>query len=175
MEEPMSTQDWLEAVWNRVTRAGLPVDYAVRLVAELRDHVEEAGQTLALGSPDDIATAVIDTYRSTHWTGRHPVVALILGPFCLTILVWNLYVSLGLEFVERIGGCLDPVSLAVSHVLVFASRFVPPLAVVCSLWTLHRLSGRPRLWFYAGLVPIVFFAPSMSSSSHRRPTPTTVI
>ncbi len=154
----MPPQPWLEAVWRTVVRRGLPAAYADRLVVELGEHAEDSGDPATLGPPDEIAAAAVRGYRSGRWAGRHPVLAQVVAPLLLAYLGWVVYVTAGVWLVERIGEARDPLSLAVAHVLVFASRFAAPLAAVGGLWLVHRRSGRPRWWFAGGGAAVALLA-----------------
>jgi hypothetical protein len=155
----MPHQQWLEQVRRAVVRGGLPHEYADRLVTELRDHAEEAGEgSTPLGSPDVIAAAAVHGYRADHWAGRHPVLAQLVAPFLVVYFGWVVYLTVSCWFVEKIGATHDPISLAVAYLLVFASRFVVPLAAVGGLWWVHRRSGRPWWWFTLGGAVVALLA-----------------
>lgn len=150
---------WLDQVRRAVVRRGLPADYADRLVTELREHAEDAGNDpAALGPPEAVAAAAVRGYRSDRWAGRHPVLTQLVAPLFTALFGWVVFVNAGVWLVDRLGGTHDPISLAVAHVLVFASRFAVPQAAVGGLWWLHRRSGRPRWWFAAGGATVALFA-----------------
>jgi hypothetical protein len=154
----MPPLNWHDEVWQRVIRCGLPPDYAERLVTELGEHAEDAGDPTVLGSPAVIAATAVSGYRSGRLAGRHPVLTQLVAPLLVALLGWIMCVNGSIWLVERIGGTYDPLSLTVAHLLVFVSRFAAPLLAVTGLWWIHRRSGRPRWWFAAGGAIIALLA-----------------
>lgn len=93
----MLHRPWTERVEDELSRRGVPARYRRRLLAELRDHVEDLKEEVMmqtedaldarLGDPEILAAQAAEEYRRTRWASRHPLLVFGLLPFPVTLLV----------------------------------------------------------------------------------------
>jgi hypothetical protein len=100
----MVSRRWLERVETELARRGVPAGRRSRLLAELRDHLEdltEGGKPMpetalddVLGRPEGLAEGAATEYRKESWIRRHPVWVFGLTPLPAALLGLVLYVLL---------------------------------------------------------------------------------
>src|SRR5579884_1187941 len=100
----MGSRRWLERVETELARRGVPAGRRSRLLAELRDHLEdltEGGKPMSetalddvLGRPEGLAEGAATEYRKESWVRRHPLWVFGLTPLPAALLGLVLYLLL---------------------------------------------------------------------------------
>jgi hypothetical protein len=100
----MVRRSWLECVESELARRRVPAGRRSRLLAELRDHLEdltEGGNRMSeiewndvLGSPEALAERAATEYRKESWIRRHPLCVFGFTPLPAALLGLALYVLL---------------------------------------------------------------------------------
>lgn len=100
----MDAQQSLEQLAVELRRRRLPHAYIERLLAELRDHMDDlnaqrssdmnTARTLdadlqqRIGDPIQLAKFVAEQYHRRSFLGRHPILTFLIAPLPLVVLVW---------------------------------------------------------------------------------------
>ncbi len=169
---------WLDRVAVELVRHGVPRRARVRLLAELRDHLDDIKQEgfdmdvgskldARLGDPGEVAAVAVTEYRRAGWVRRHPLLTFGLAPLpavVLGLIGYTLaFVLVGLA-IELI---LDEIPRAVAMVfgvtLMYSLPYMP--FVLIGAW-LGRLAGRHavgRAWFWVAVAQVALFAGSLVS------------
>ena len=100
----MVCRSWLERVNTESARRGVPAGRRSRLLAELRDHLEdltEGGKSMSeielndvLGRPEAVAERAATEYRKESWIRRHPLCVFGFSPLPAALLGLTLYLLL---------------------------------------------------------------------------------
>lgn len=154
--------DWLDKVQRELVACRLPADYQDRLLAELRDHVEdlhfaermremsaevmsssevrETAWESRLGDPQQIAQLARDNVMRRRFAGRHPILTFVVLPVPLLVVLWIAYAAglVGLfSGLDRFREAAWAISLA--GFLAHALAYVPALAATLVLaWWADR-------------------------------------
>jgi hypothetical protein len=134
-------------VEDELARRGVPARSRARLLAELRDHLDdltEGGSQMIteeiesrIGPPDELAAVATEEYRKASWVHRHPFVVFGLAPVPVTfacLLTFLVAVALVGTLIFWAAGWLDdpprPVAVVGAMTLHYGVRFVPFLLAV---------------------------------------------
>jgi hypothetical protein len=153
----------LENVAAGLRRQGLPRTEIVRLIEELKGHIEdlrtEQGGAMKdaavldkeiesrLGHAEEIVEATISNRRQTTIVGRHPILSFVVAPIPIALLSWMLFLFLFAGFFEllprllgeryaiegRAVGDWPPLVVYLVRGSALAMRFVPPGAAALIL------------------------------------------
>lgn len=166
----MGHRNWLERVANELAGQGLPAGARARLVAELRDHLEDltdGGAEMAselevearMGAPAEVAAAA--GRARAGWVRRHPLVVFGLGPVPAAVACVALYaaglVALGVA-ARAAGLAADSTARAAAGVLVAGAAFVPFALAALAFARLGVRAGVGRGWALAALAQIALVA-----------------
>jgi hypothetical protein len=121
----MVSRSWLERVDSELGRRRVPVSRRSRLLAELRDHLEdltEGGKSMSeielnvvLGPPEAVAERALTEYRKESWVRRHPLCVFGLSPLPATLLGLVLYVLLWVGVSELLERCFGELPVSGEH------------------------------------------------------------
>lgn len=170
----MQRRPWLERVAEELARQRLPGTVRTRLLAELRDHLEDLAEggidveterepELQMGSPEDLASGAAAEYRSA-WVRRHPLLVFAVAPAPLAILgvvAYMLSAAAAAYAVAAVGyhgegfqaiprSVLEPLASG----FACSIRFVPFLLVVAAFGWLGLRYRVGRWWLAAALIQI---------------------
>lgn len=171
----MDRRRWLERVEAELAGRGLPAGVRERLLAELRDHLDDltegrgemdADWEQRMGSPGELAAAAAAAHRRSGWVRRHPLVVFGLAPVPAMLLAVTCYVFvfpvLGYAIGAAVGadGEVPPAGFARSaaDVFFYGVAFVPFLGVAAALGWLAVRSGSPRWWAAAAVAQVAAVA-----------------
>lgn len=163
----MDRRRWLEWVAAELAGRGLPAGVRARLLAELRDHLDDLteGEGMEveqrMGSPAAVAAAV----EHRGWVRRHPVLVFGLAPVPVLLLTVASYVfifaSLGYALLSAAGfddsAPPDGTVRIAGDALWYGIAFVPFLAVTAAFGWLAVRSGTGR-WAVVALAQVVILA-----------------
>jgi hypothetical protein len=163
----MDRQRWLERVEAELAGRGLPAGVRARLLAELRDHLDDLTEggdmdvEQRMGAPAAVAAAV----EHRGWVRRHPVLVFGLAPVPAVLLAVVSYVlvfaGLGYALLAAAGfdDSAPPNGIAriVGDALWYGIAFVPFLAVTAVFGWLAVRSGAGR-WAVVALAQVVILA-----------------
>jgi hypothetical protein len=166
----MESRRWLERVERELAGQGLPAGVRARLLAELRDHLEdltEEGGGMAteaeidgrMGGPKGLAAAAADHRRAAGWARRHPLLAFGLAPVPAAALAAALY-GLGVLALWMAAGAAgyEGASFPAAAALVSGLGFVPFLLTAAVLGRLAARSGVGRHWELASVCQVALLA-----------------
>ena len=163
----MDRRRWLERVETELAGRGLPAGVRARLLAELRDHLDDLTEggdmevEQRMGNPADVAAAV----EHRGWVRRHPVLVFGLAPVPALLLAMAGYAvvlsGLGYALLAAAGfgdsAPPDGIARAAADALWYGIAFVPFLAVTAVFGWLAARSGAGR-WAVVALAQVVILA-----------------
>jgi hypothetical protein len=164
----MNRRQWLERVEAELAGQGLPAGVRERLLAELRDHLEDLteGEDMSveqrMGEPAALAAAV----EHRTWVRRHPGLVFGLAPVPALILAAACYVlvlaGLGYAFGEAPP---EGVVRSTAEALLCGIAFVPFLGVALGLGWLAVRSGAGGRWASVALAQVAILAGVLTVNS----------
>jgi len=184
----MSYHHLLERVALELRRQGLPRADVVRLVAELKDHVEdlltEHGGTMnaqvelesevesRLGQPEVLASAAVANRRQSSVFGRHPIWSFLIAPIPLVLVAWItlFFVCFGvLEALPWLFGSNYAIEgravrdwpsplIYLVRSVEVTMRFVPPAVAAALLCWCARRGGMSWRWTTAACLLVALIA-----------------
>jgi hypothetical protein len=172
----MDRRRWLERVADELAGRGLPAGVRGRLLAELRDHLEdltEGGADMAtaeevgqrMGEPGELAAAAAAEYRKAVWVRRHPLLVFGLAPAPAVLLGITVYMLA----IAAVGYAMDSAGVsdeslsrdglvrAVAAFVWYGVGFVPFLAATAAFGWLAARSGVRGRWLAAAVVQVALF------------------
>ncbi len=163
----MDRRRWLERVEAELAGRGLPAGVRARLLAELRDHLDDLTEggdmdvERRMGNPADVAAAV----GRRGWVRRHPALVFGLAPVPALLLAVAGYVLVlagpGYALLAAAGfgdpAPPDGVGRVAADALWYGTAFVPFLAVTAVFGSLAVRSGAGR-WAVVALAQVVILA-----------------
>lgn len=174
---------WIKRVEDELSRQGVPARYRRRLLAELRDHVEDLTDegmlmqtedvlNARLGDPEMLAAKAAEEFRRTRWTSRHPLLVFGLLPLPVTLFVFvTTLVLFGLAaycigwlIAGDVGQLPRPVVVALAYSAAWGVRFAPFVLLVVLFSRLHLRSQVSRWWLATAAVQVLVVAGSLVSS-----------
>ena len=170
----MDRQDWLEAVALQLHSTGVGVREQQRLLAELRDHIddlycEERNHAMSiealngglleqrLGKPEEVAAAAAVHAPRDKFARRHPIVTFLLLPIPALVLLWTTY-TLGLAGLLQLFREYKDADWAVSliGILIHGLAYVPAVALILLIaWVAVRSRSRIAWWLAASVMVAV--------------------
>jgi hypothetical protein len=169
----MDRRRWLERVEAELTGRGLPAGVRARLLAELRDHLDdltEGGSDMAvqieqqMGDPGELAAAAAAGHRG--WVRRHPMLVFVLAPIPAVLLAVTCYmlavVGLGYAVGEAVGEADEAppegIVRSAADALFYGIAFIPFVGVAVALGRLAIRSGAAGWWAVVALCQVTVFA-----------------
>jgi hypothetical protein len=163
----MDRRRWLERVGAELAGRGLPAGVRARLLAELRDHLDDLTEggdmevERRMGNPADVAAAA----GHRGWVRRHPALVFGLAPVPALLLAVACYVfvfaGLGYALLSAAGfndsAPPDGIVRTAGDALWYGVAFVPFLAVTAVYGWLASRSGTGR-WAVVALAQVVILA-----------------
>ena len=171
----MDRRRWLERVEAELAGRGLPAGARARLLAELRDHLEDLTEGAdmeverRMGDPAAVAAAV----EHRGWVRRHPVLVFGLAPVPAVLLAAACYIlalgglgyavdlalgGLGYALGEASSTLPEGVARSAADALFYGVAFVPFLGVALTIGWLAVRSGAGGWWVVAALAQVVLLA-----------------
>ena len=173
----MDRRRWLERVESELAGRGLPAGVRARLLAELRDHLEDLTEgggmdvERRMGDPADVAAAV----GHRGWARRHPILVFGLAPVPAVLLAAACYMlalaGLGYAIGEADGAPPEGVMRSGADALLYGVAFVPFVGVAAALGWLAVRSGAGGRWAVAALAQVVILAGLVSVQNTRSDLP----
>jgi hypothetical protein len=177
----MVSRSWLERVDTELARRGVPAGRRSRLLAELRDHLEdltEGGEHMSeiqvsdvLGQPEAVAEQAATEYRKESWIRRHPLCVFGFSPLPAALLGLTLYLLVAFGAAWLLGWLLEcafgerPVSgehemLARSIITAygFTVGLVPFVACAALFGRLAIRSKVSKWWLVIAVVQVAIVA-----------------
>ncbi len=121
----MGSRSWLERVGRELARRGVPAGRRSRLLAELRDHLEdlsEGGERMSkialdevLGQPEAVAEQAATEYRRESWIQRHPLWVFGITPLPAALLGLTLYLLLAFGAAWLLELCFGELPVSGDH------------------------------------------------------------
>lgn len=168
-----------ERLRKELRRQGLPGKYIHRVLREIGDHridlVEAAAdgtadaQTTAdaqLGDPRPLAVFVARQYRASRFSGRHPILALVVGPVLGLFLAWAAYFALFGLVLTSLRATIGEHTTAtywIAHLVHRGGLFIPSAVVAAAFCALALRSGRGTTWACGACLAVALLAAVFSS------------
>jgi|SRR5579884_1265821 len=121
----MGSRSWLERVGRELARRGVPAGRRSRLLAELRDHLQdltEGGERMSkialdevLGQPEAVAEQAATAYRKENWIRRHPLWVFGITPLPAALLGLTLYLLLAFGAAWLLERCFGELPVSGDH------------------------------------------------------------
>lgn len=171
----MDRRRWLERVEVELVGQGLPTGVRARLLAELRDHLDdlmegdematEEEMELRMGDPKQLALAATKEHWRAGWIGRHPLLVFGLGPVPAIILAVTGYMlaftALGYAIaaiVEDENAAPEGIARFIADALFYGIAFVPFLVVTVVVGWLAVRSRVAGWWAVAAMAQVAILA-----------------
>ncbi len=165
----MGSRSWLERVDTELARRGVPAGRRLRLLAELRDHLEdltEGGERMSkialddiLGQPEALAEQAATEYRKESWIRRHPLWVFGLTPLPAALLGLTLYllltVGIGLLWERSVGELPGTIDRALFGRILTAYGYtvgLVPFAACAMLFGRLAVRSKVNRWWLVGAV-----------------------
>jgi hypothetical protein len=188
----MDCRHWLERVAEELAGQGLPARVRVRLMDELRDHVDdltERGTDMAtdtqielwMGSPEELAAGAVADYRRTAWVRRHPFLVFGIAPIPLAFLGVVLYllafaaIGYAVEVATQSKGGLEAlprnIILPVATGFTYSIRFVPFLFLAIAFSMLAIRNRMSWWWLASSVLQVAILGGAATSQMHQSDVP----